>query len=99
MNTNILVIGRSGKTDRWVVEQLQTKGIKPRIDSGNSSTSFDWDNKNTRVGALNDIEKKYPSYYPDRAVPGDKEDKNSSLELPKLYLIWHPNLPSKLCYC
>ena len=87
MNTNILVIGGSRKTGGRVVEQLQNKGIKLRIGSRNSSTSFDWDNKNTRVDALNDIEKIYTSYYPDRAVPGDKEDKNSSLELPKLYLI------------
>jgi hypothetical protein len=87
MNTNILAIGGSRKTGGRVVEQLQNKGIKLRIGSRNSSTSFDWDNKNTRVDALTDIEKMYTSYYPNRAVPRAKEDKNSSLELPKLYLI------------
>ncbi|BAO76543.1 hypothetical protein [Winogradskyella sp. PG-2] len=47
MKTNILVIGGTGKTGRRVVEQLQNKGIEPRIGSRNSSPSFDWDNKET----------------------------------------------------
>lgn len=73
MKTNILVIGGTGKTGRRVVEQLQNKGIEPRIGSRNSSPSFDWDNKDTWVDALNGIEKMYVTYYPDLAVPGAKE--------------------------
>ena len=73
MKTNILVIGGTGKTGRRVVEQLQNKGIEPRIGSRNSSPSFDWDNKDTWVEALNGIEKMYVTYYPDLAVPGAKE--------------------------
>nr|WP_321237485.1 NmrA family NAD(P)-binding protein [uncultured Psychroserpens sp.] len=73
MKTNILVIGGTGKTGRRVVEQLQNKGIEPRIGSRNASPSFDWDNKDTWVNALNDIEKMYVTYYPDLAVPGAKE--------------------------
>jgi len=73
MKPNILVIGGTGKTGRRVVEQLQYKGIKPRIGSRNSSPSFDWDNKDTWVDALNGIEKMYVTYYPDLAVPGAKE--------------------------
>lgn len=73
MKTNILVIGGTGKTGRRVVEQLQNKGIEPRIGSRNSLPSFDWDNKNTWVEALNGIDKMYVTYYPDLAVPGAKE--------------------------
>lgn len=73
MKSNILVIGGTGKTGRRVVEQLQNKGIKPRVGSRNASPSFDWDNKNTWVDVLNGIEKMYVTYYPDLAVPGAKE--------------------------
>ncbi len=73
MNSNILVIGGTGKTGRRVVQQLQKKGIEPRIGSRNASPSFDWDNKDTWVNALNGIEKMYVTYYPDLAVPGAKE--------------------------
>lgn len=70
---NILVIGGTGKTGRRVVEQLQNKGIEPRIGSRQASPGFDWDNKDTWVNALNGIEKMYVTYYPDLAVPGAKE--------------------------
>ena len=73
MNTNILVIGGTGKTGRRVVEQLKNKGIEPRIGSRNASPSFDWDDKDTWVNALEGIEKMYVTYYPDLAVPGAKE--------------------------
>ena len=73
MNTNILVIGGTGKTGRRVVEQLKNKGIEPRIGSRNASPSFDWDDKDTWVQALQGIEKMYVTYYPDLAVPGAKE--------------------------
>ncbi|WP_406683403.1 NAD(P)H-binding protein [Seonamhaeicola sp. MEBiC1930] len=73
MKKNILVIGGTGKTGRRVVEQLQKKGVEPRIGSRNASPSFDWDNKDTWVEALNGIEKMYVTYYPDLAVPGAKE--------------------------
>ena len=73
MKENILVNGGTGKTGRRVVEQLQNKGIEPRIGSRNASPSFDWDNKDTWVEALNGIDKMYVTYYPDLAVPGAKK--------------------------
>ncbi|WP_299113193.1 SDR family oxidoreductase [uncultured Winogradskyella sp.] len=73
MKTNILVIGGTGKTGRRVVEQLQNRGIEPRVGSRNALPSFDWDNKDTWIEALNGIEKMYVTYYPDLAVPGAKE--------------------------
>lgn len=83
MKTNILVIGGTGKTGRRVVEQLQNKGIEPRIGSRNSSPGFDWDNKDTWVDALSGIEKMYVTYYPDLAVPGAKESIESLTYLAK----------------
>ncbi|EZH75253.1 NmrA family transcriptional regulator [Aquimarina atlantica] len=73
MNTNILIVGGTGKTGRRVAEQLKNKGIEPRIGSRQALPSFDWDNKDTWVNALNGIEKMYVTYYPDLAVPGAKE--------------------------
>ncbi|MFD2587233.1 NAD(P)H-binding protein [Croceitalea marina] len=73
MNSNILVIGGTGKTGRRVVKQLQNKGIEPRIGSRSASPSFDWDDKSTWVNALNGIKRMYVTYYPDLAVPGAKE--------------------------
>ncbi len=83
MNTNILVIGGTGKTGRRVVEQLQKKGIEPRVGSRSATPSFDWDNKDTWVEALNDIEKMYVTYYPDLAVPGAKKSIESLSYLAK----------------
>lgn len=73
MKTNILVIGGTGKTGRRVVEQLQKQGIEPRVGSRSATPSFDWDNKDTWVEALDGIERMYVTYYPDLAVPGAKE--------------------------
>lgn len=73
MNTDILIIGATGKTGRRVVKQLADKGIEPRIGSRNASPSFDWHDKDTWVECLDGIKKMYVTYYPDLAVPGAKE--------------------------
>jgi len=73
MNSNVLIIGGTGKTGRRVVEQLRNKGISPRVGSRNVAPGFDWNDKDTWVQALEGIEKMYVSYYPDLAVPGAKE--------------------------
>ncbi|KJD36252.1 NmrA family transcriptional regulator [Tamlana sedimentorum] len=73
MNSNILVLGATGKTGSRVMKQLQKKGIEPRVGSRNASPSFDWNNKETWVNALKDIERVYITFYPDLAVSGAKE--------------------------
>ncbi|GAA5219691.1 NmrA family NAD(P)-binding protein [Membranihabitans marinus] len=73
MNSNILVIGGTGKTGSRVIKQLQNQGIEPRIGSRNASPSFDWNHKDTWVKSLQNIDRIYLSYYPDLAVPGAKE--------------------------
>ena len=84
MNSNILVIGGTGKTGRRVVKQLQNKGIEPRIGSRSASPSFDWDDKSTWVNALNGVERMYVTYYPDLAVPGAKEAIQELTQLAKI---------------
>ncbi|WP_025743117.1 NmrA family NAD(P)-binding protein [Aquimarina pacifica] len=83
MKTEILVIGGTGKTGRRVVEQLQNKGIEPRVGSRNASPSFDWDQKDTWIHALAGIEQMYVTYYPDLAVPGAKKSIESLTYLAK----------------
>lgn len=83
MNTNILVIGGTGKTGRRVVEQLKNKGIKPRIGSRNATPGFDWNDKSTWVKSLEGIERMYVTYYPDLAIPGAKEAIQSLTTLAK----------------
>lgn len=73
MNSNILVIGGTGKTGRRVVEQLRNKGIAPRIGSRSAAIPFEWTNRNNWTEVLSGIEKMYVTYYPDLAVPGAKE--------------------------
>lgn len=83
MNSNILVIGGTGKTGRRVVEQLQKQGIEPRIGSRSATPGFDWNNKDTWVKSLEGIERMYVTYYPDLAVPGAKEAVESLTYLAK----------------
>lgn len=73
MNSNILVIGATGKTGSRVIEQLRKKGLEPRLGSRNASPNFDWNDKESWVTALHGIERMYVTYYPDLAVPGAKE--------------------------
>lgn len=84
MNSNILVIGGTGKTGRRVVEQLQKKGIEPRIGSRSASPGFDWDDKSTWTNALTGVEHMYVTYYPDLAVPGAKEAIQELTQLAKV---------------
>ena len=75
MNTqsNILVIGGTGKTGRKVVEGLKQQNQNVRIGSRNSDLVFDWDNSGTWANVLAGMDKVYIVYYPDLAVPGALE--------------------------
>ena len=56
MNSNILVLGGTGKTGSRLVKHLQNKGIEPRIGSRNATPSFDWNDKDTWVKSLQAVE-------------------------------------------
>jgi uncharacterized protein YbjT (DUF2867 family) len=71
--SNILVIGGTGKTGRKVAEGLRKRQQNVRIGSRNSSPSFEWNDPSTWPTALAGIDKMYIVYYPDLAVPGAYE--------------------------
>lgn len=68
--SNILVIGGTGKTGRKVVEGLKQQNQNVRIGSRNSTPSFEWDDPSSWPKALAGMDKVYIVYYPDLAVPG-----------------------------
>lgn len=71
--SNILVIGGTGKTGRKVVESLKQHNQNVRIGTRNGKPSFDWDDPSTWAKALEGMNKVYIVYYPDLAVPGAYE--------------------------
>ncbi len=70
MNSNILVIGGTGKTGRKVVQKLEKLGHSVRIGSRSATPGFDWQNPETWAVALQGMEKVYITFQPDLAVPG-----------------------------
>jgi uncharacterized protein YbjT (DUF2867 family) len=71
--SNILVIGATGKTGRKVVEGLKQQNHNVRLGSRNNNPSFDWNDPSTWSNALAGMDKVYITYYPDLAVPGALE--------------------------
>lgn len=71
--SNILVIGGTGKTGRKVATGLNQHNQKVRIGSRGNSPAFDWHDPATWPDALAGMDKVYITYYPDLAVPGALE--------------------------
>ena len=71
--SNILVIGGTGKTGRKVVEGLKQQNQNVRIGSRNNNPAFEWNDPSTWPNALAGMDKVYIVYYPDLAVPGALE--------------------------
>lgn len=69
----VLILGGTGKTGRRLAERLEAKNIPVRIGSRSGHPAFDWTDKASWAGALEDIGAVYISYYPDIAVPGAAE--------------------------
>lgn len=68
-NTEILVVGSTGKTGRRVVEDLKRKGIKVRQGSRSASLPFDWEQPDSWAPCLTGIKSIYLTFFPDLAVP------------------------------
>lgn len=66
----ILLLGGNGKTGRRVSDRLAARNIPVRIGSRSANPAFDWLNRTTWEGALEDVAAVYITYYPDLAVPG-----------------------------
>jgi uncharacterized protein YbjT (DUF2867 family) len=65
-----LVLGGKGKTGSRVAERLTKLGKTIRIGSRSEKPSFNWENKETWVGALEGMDTVYITFQPDLAVPG-----------------------------
>lgn len=68
--SNILVIGGTGKTGRKVVKGLKQQNQNVRIGARGNDPAFDWEDPSTWPGALAGMDKVYIVFYPDLAVPG-----------------------------
>ncbi|PAM91582.1 NmrA family transcriptional regulator [Flavobacterium sp. IR1] len=67
----ILVLGANGKTGRRVVERLKkVNEVDIRIGSRTADLPFDWENPNTWVPVIVDVDSVYITFQPDLAVPG-----------------------------
>src|ERR687895_1052365 len=75
-----LVLGRTGKTGRRVVERLEARGVPVRIGSRSGEPPFDWDDHATWAPALDGVGSVYVSHYLD-ALPGAAETVGAFAEL------------------
>ena len=73
MQSNILVLGGTGKTGRRIVDRLNKLGHNVRVGSRSETPSFDWHDPAGWPAVLKGMEKVYITYQPDLAVPGAKE--------------------------
>jgi len=65
-----LVLGSTGKTGRRVVRRLAEKGVPVRAGSRSGQPRFDWEDRETWLPALRNVDSAYLTYSPDLAVPG-----------------------------
>ncbi|MEO3415360.1 NAD(P)H-binding protein [Roseovarius sp. CAU 1744] len=69
MQSEILVIGATGKTGRRVAKRLAARGVPVRPGTRRSAIPFDWESPETWGASLKDIKTAYVAYSPDLAVP------------------------------
>ncbi|NRA19349.1 MAG: NAD(P)H-binding protein [Oceanospirillaceae bacterium] len=69
MQSEILVIGATGKTGKRVAQRLEARGLRVRHATRRSEIPFDWEQPATWSAALRNIETAYVAYSPDLAVP------------------------------
>jgi uncharacterized protein YbjT (DUF2867 family) len=69
-NSQILVVGGTGKTGRRVLSMLAAQGITARSASRNGDVRFDWTDESTWAAALDGVTSAYVTFSPDLAVPG-----------------------------
>lgn len=80
-NKTTLVLGGTGKTGRRVADRLIKREVPVRIGSRSGQPPFDWENQNTWVPALENVESVYVAYYPDLAFPGAADSVRSFTRL------------------
>ena len=68
--SNVLVLGGTGKTGRRVVDRLRARRVGVRVGSRSGNPPFEWNDRHTWSAALDGAEAVYVAFYPDVAVPG-----------------------------
>jgi uncharacterized protein YbjT (DUF2867 family) len=58
-----LVLGRTGKTGRRVVERLLARGLPVRVGSRSGEPPFDWEDQATWAPALDGVRRVYIAEY------------------------------------
>ena len=69
MQSEILVIGATGKTGKRVAQRLEARGLSFRPGTRRSAIPFDWETPETWTASLQGIKAAYVAYSPDLAVP------------------------------
>jgi len=72
-DTEVLVLGGTGKTGSRIVDRLLARNVPVRVGSRSATPPFDWDDTSTWAPAMHGVRAAYISYYPDLAVPGATE--------------------------
>ncbi len=92
-NTNVLVLGGTGRTGGRIVRRLHDRGIQTRVASRRGKKPFLWDDRSTWDAALRGASAAYVCYSPDLAFPGVAEligefaERARSLEVNRLVLL------------
>ena len=73
MQTEILVIGATGKTGKRVLQRLEARGLPVRQGTRHSEIPFDWEQPDKWGAALAGIRAAYVAYSPDLAVPSAQQ--------------------------
>ncbi len=81
--SNILIVGKHGKTGWRVDRLLQERGLKTRAVSRSTTPAFDWEDQSTWQAALQGTRSAYITYHPDLAVPAAEQAIKDFVELAK----------------
>lgn len=67
-NSEIVLVGGSGKTGGRIMKRLEERGLTVRTASRSSARPFDWEDRSTWRGALEGASSAYVAFQPDLAV-------------------------------
>ncbi|PDT14681.1 NmrA family transcriptional regulator [Rhizobium sp. J15] len=67
-NSEIVLVGGSGKTGGRILKRLEQRGFNVRAASRSSKRAFDWEDRSTWHGALQGASSAYVAFQPDLAV-------------------------------
>ncbi|EJC82368.1 putative nucleoside-diphosphate sugar epimerase [Rhizobium leguminosarum bv. trifolii WSM2297] len=68
LNSEIVLVGGSGKTGGRIFKRLEARGLNVRAASRSSARPFDWEDRSTWRGALEGASSAYVAFQPDLSV-------------------------------